>query len=259
MILFLALIPASALGSLAPLPKPDRGKHPEPTQEPQNDAATPAKSAEPDAPKPKKADQKNKRSAPPEQSSRILWIAPNFGAVTAGVQFKPMTAKEKFKLATNDTFDYTGFVWTGILAGQSMAMRNYPEFGDGMAAYGNYYWHEFVDGASGTYFTEAIVPVLTHQDPRYFTLGRGGFLKRLGYALSRTVVTKTDSGRNAFNWSELGGNGAEAALANLYYPAQERGVSSTMINWGEQMESAALNNVAKEFWPDFRHDILRQK
>jgi hypothetical protein len=140
-----------------------------------------------------------------------------------------------------------------------MAMRNYPEFGDGMAAYGRYYWRGFIDGASGTYFTEAIVPVLTHQDPRYFTLGRGGFLKRLGYALSRTVVTKTDSGGNAFNWSELGGNGAEAALSNLYYPPQERGVSKTMINWGAQMESAALNNIAKEFWPDFRRDVLRMK
>jgi hypothetical protein len=26
--------------------------------------------------------------------------------------------------------------------------------------------------------TEAIVPALTHEDPRYYTLGHGGFLKR---------------------------------------------------------------------------------
>jgi hypothetical protein len=32
-----------------------------------------------------------------------------------------------------------------------------------------------------------------------------------------------------------------------------------MENWGAQMESAALNNIVKEFWPDIRHDILRQK
>jgi hypothetical protein len=28
---------------------------------------------------------------------------------------------------------------------------------------------------------------------------------------------------------------------------------------GTQMESAALNNIAKEFWPDIRHKLLRQK
>jgi hypothetical protein len=194
-----------------------------------------------------------------KQTKRILWIAPNFGAVSPGAELPALTTKQKFKLARQDSFDYSSFVWTGILAAQSMALRQYPEFGDGMAAYGRYYWRGFLDGTSGTYFTEAIVPTLTHEDPRYFTLGHGGFLRRFGYALSRTALTRTDSGGTAFNWSELGGNGAEAALSNLYYPPEERGVTKTMENWGAQMESAALNNIAKEFWPDFRRDVLRMK
>ena len=32
-----------------------------------------------------------------------------------------------------------------------------------------------------------------------------------------------------------------------------------MRGWGTQMESAALNNIVKEFWPDIRHKILRGK
>ena len=112
---------------------------------------------------------------------------------------------------------------------------------------------------SGTFFTEAIVPVITHEDPRYFTLGHGGFFRRLAFALSRTVVTKTDSGGLSFNISEVGGNAMEAGLANLYYPSQERGLRKTAENWGGQMEGAVLNNIAKEFWPDIRHYILRRK
>jgi hypothetical protein len=51
----------------------------------------------------------------------------------------------------------------------------------------------------------------------------------------------------------------EAALSNAYYPPQERGVKQTLRRWGTQMEGATLNNVAKEFWPDIRRLLFRQK
>jgi hypothetical protein len=186
------------------------------------------------------------------QTNRIMGVVPNFGAVSANTQLPPLTTKGKFWLATEDNFDYSSFIWTGILSGQEFALKNYPEFGQGAAGYGRYYWHTFVDGVSGTYFTEAIVPWVTHEDPRYYTLGHGGFFRRTYYALSRVVITRTDSGRATFNWSEVGGNAIEAGLANAYYPPQERGAHQTAINWGAQLESAALNDIAKEFWPDVR-------
>lgn len=196
-----------------------------------------------------------------KQTNRILWVVPNFGAVSANTQLPPLSVKGKFWLATQDSFDYSGFVWTGILSGQEFGTKAYPEFGQGMAGYGRYYYHIFIDGVSGTFFTEAIVPTITREDPRYYTLGRGhgGFLRRTGYALSRVVVTKTDSGRQSFNWSEVVGNAFEAGLSNAYYPAQERGARQTAINWGAQIESAALNNIAKEFWPDIRRLLFREK
>jgi hypothetical protein len=193
-----------------------------------------------------------------KQTDRILWVVPNFAAVSANTQLPPLTPRGKFVLATEDSVDYTGFTWTAILAGQAMATRSDPELGTGIKGYSRYYWRTFADGVSGTFFTEAIVPSITHEDPRYFTLGHGGFLRRFGYALSRTVVTKTDSGGLSFNWSEVGGNALEAALSNAYYPPEERGWRQTARDWGQQMESAVLNNIVKEFWPDIRHFILRQ-
>src|ERR1700747_1224596 len=164
---------------------------------------------------------KSKDESKGKQTNRILWVVPNFAAVSANTQLPPLSAKGKFWLATEDSFDYSSFVWTGILVGQEFGLNNFPEFGQGMAGYGRYYWHTFVDGVSGTYFTEAIIPWISHEDPRYYTMGHGGFFRRVGYALSRVVLTKTDSGRTSFNWSEVGGNGLEAGLANVYYPPQE--------------------------------------
>lgn len=193
------------------------------------------------------------------QTKRMFWVVPNFAAVSPGTQLPPLSPHDKFVLAWHDSFDYSSFIWTGILAGQSLALNSDPELGHGPAGYARYYWRGFVDGVSGTYFTEAIVPVISHEDPRYYTLGRGGFFRRIAYSLSRTVLTKTDSGGTSFNWSEVGGNACEAALSNLYYPPQERGANQTLRDWGTQMESAALNNVVKEFWPDIRHKVFRLK
>jgi hypothetical protein len=100
---------------------------------------------------------------------------------------------------------------------------------------------------------------VTHEDTRYYTLGHGGFFHRTAYALSRVVITKTDSGGKSFNYSEIVGNGMEAGLSNFYYPPEERGFSKTAQNWGTQLEAAALNNIVKEFWPDIRRHLLRQK
>jgi len=189
----------------------------------------------------------------------MFGVVPNFAAVSANTQLPPLSPKGKFDLAFHDSFDYSSFTWTAIIAAQSLALNSDPELGHGPAGYVRYYWRAFVNGVSGTYFTEAIVPAISHEDPRYYTLGHGGFFHRSGYAISRTFITKTDSGGTSFNWAEVGGNGMEALLSNAYYPPQERGASQTLRDWGTQMESAALNNIVKEFWPDIRQKVFRRK
>jgi hypothetical protein len=184
---------------------------------------------------------------------------PNFSAVSAHTEVPALSARDKFVLATKDSGDYSSFIWSGLQAAQSMALKSYPELHQGAAGYGRYYWRAFADQASGSFFTEAIVPALTHEDPRYYTLGYGGFFRRARYALSRVVITKTDSGLNTFNISEIAGNGMEAGLANLYYPPQERSLHNTAVNWATQLEAAGLNNLVREFWPDIRRKVLRQK
>jgi hypothetical protein len=194
-----------------------------------------------------------------KQTRRMFGVIPNFTAVSANTEVPTLSARDKFWLATQDSVDYSSFVWAGMQAGQSMALKSYPELGHGVAGYSRYYWRAFADQASGSYFTEAIVPALTHEDPRYYTLGHGGFFRRAGYALSRVVLTKTDSGGTTLNISEIAGNGMEAGLANLYYPPQERSLHNTAVNWASQLEAASLNNLVREFWPDIRRKFLRQK
>jgi hypothetical protein len=194
-----------------------------------------------------------------KQPKRILWVIPNYRAVSADTHLPPLSLKNKFWLATQDSFDYSSFIFAGMLAGVGQAQNSYPEFRQGAAGYGRYYWHSFADQAVGNYFTEAIVPAITREDPRYYTLGHGGFFPRTGYAITRLLVTRTDSGGRTFNFSEIVGNGAGAGVSNLYYPSRYSTWTKTGQKWLTQCALDGVFNVFKEFWPNISHSVLRQK
>jgi hypothetical protein len=193
------------------------------------------------------------------QTPRIMGVLPNFTAVDSNTRLPRLSTREKFVVAMHDSVDYSSFLLVAGLAGKGLSSNAIPSLGKGTAGFGRYYWREFTDQVSGTFFTEAIFPTLTHEDPRYYTLGKNGFFRRAGYAISRTFITKNDRGTNEFNISEIGGNASEAALSNLYYPAAERGFDKTAKNFATQTIITAGANVLKEFWPDIRKNVFRLK
>ena len=214
----------------------------------------PQPQASPDPTQPQSQDPVSQKKQP----KRILWVIPNYRAVSADVYTPPLDGHGKFRLMVDDTFDYSAFLYVGFVAGLRTAAASYPEFGEGAAAYGQYYWRSFVDNASGNTFTEWLLPVVFKQDPRYFTKGYGSFFSRAGYAASRLVVTRSDKGTEQFNISEIGGNLAAGGLSNAYYPAPKRGVGNTFNNWAVQLGLDGTFNVLKEFWPDIAHKVFHQ-
>ena len=197
--------------------------------------------------------------AQPQQTKRILGIIPNFRAVSADTKLPPQTPKQKFLTATQDSFDYSALFIPAMLAGYSQATNATPEFHQGAAGYARYFWHSYVDQAIENYMVEAIVPIITHQDNRYYTLGKGGFFKRTGYAISRVVVTRNDAGNNTFNTSEVIGAGAAAGISNLYYPSAERTASNTISKWGINVGVDGAAFILKEFWPDINKAVFHSK
>jgi len=227
----------------------------------QPSATTDGKSSLPDAPAPNvsPAEANNPNEEYGKQPKRILGIIPNFRAVSANAHLPPLSFKSELWLATQDTFDYSDVIFVGALAGISMAGKSQPSFGQGAAGFGRYYWHVFVDGAIENYMTEAIVPAATREDPRYYTLGKGGFMKRSGYAVSRLFITRTDAGKRTFNLSEIVGAGAAAGIGNAYYPAQSNQFVKTYQRWGTQVGLDGVFNALKEFWPDIDQAVFHGK
>lgn len=194
-----------------------------------------------------------------QQTKRILGIIPNFRSVSVDAKLPPLSPGSKFKLMFQDSFDYSSFIYVGILAGVGQVQNSYPEFHKGSSAYGRYYWHSFADNLGGNLMTEAVVPTLTREDPRYYTLGRGGFFRRTGYSISRLLVTRTDHGGISPNVSEIIGNGAAAGMANFYYPRQERTWTKTGQRWLLQIGLDGASNLIKEYWPDLNSRLFHGK
>jgi hypothetical protein len=211
--------------------------------------------SEPQAP----SNNDSKSSTSSLTNDRIFGVIPNYRTVEDPTQgIPPVSTKQKFQIAAGDSFDYYAYPIAALFAAVAQAENSPQSWGQGWGAYGKRFAAQFVDQTDENMMTEAVVPWLTKQDPRYFRLGQGSFWHRTGYAVSRIWVTRTDAGQKAFNVSEIAGAGIAATISNTYYPPDSRSVSQTLSRWGIFVGEDTVFNVLKEFWPDMRYKILKR-
>jgi hypothetical protein len=191
------------------------------------------------------------------EAKRIFWIIPNFRTSPSLAQYKPITPREKFRIASLDSFD-RGTVALGVLfAAEAQLTNSNPSFGQGVRGYAHYFGTAYADYVIGDYMTEAVFPVILHQDPRYFRRGTGSGWSRFGYAAGQIFLTHNDSGRVQFNFSEIAGNSAAVAISMAYYP-ENRDAKDGVSKLGSQLGVDMASNILKEFWPDLERKLSRK-
>jgi hypothetical protein len=192
-------------------------------------------------------------------NGRVLGVIPAHKIIpTTSVAVESLTPGRKFNLAFKDTVDPFTFVSAAFYGGIAQWQNDYPGYGQGAQGYSKRFAAAYSDQAIGNYLTEAIFPILLHDDPRYFRLGVGSKLGRLGYALSRTLITRTDSGMKRFNFSEILGNSTAAGISTLYYPPAQRTIGEVSEKLALQVVGDSVFNVLIEFWPDMRRAIFHK-
>jgi len=180
-----------------------------------------------------------------QEQQRVLSVIPNF-YVTYEEHPAPLTSKLKFQLALKALTDPVTLIGFGLNAAIYQAV-GYPSYGQGWGAYGQRLGATFAGGYSKILLGDAVFASVLHQDPRYFYQGTGTTKSRLLHALATPFITKGDDGRREVNWSEILGDLSSGAIAEAYYPSQDRGagvvVRSALIGAGGR---AALG-VVQEF------------
>jgi len=182
-----------------------------------------------------------------EEKQRILGVVPNY-YVSYNQDTAPLRPKQKFDLAWRFTLDPASFAIVGIIAGVRQANNTYRDYGQGAAGYGKRYAAAYGDFLSGTFISNAILPSLLKQDPRYFYKGWGTKRSRILYALANAVICKGDNGSWQANYSNIIGSLASGGISNAYYPAKDRnGAAPTFENAGINIGATGAANLVQEF------------
>jgi hypothetical protein len=250
----------------------DAGQNPAPqTAPPAVPASAPASSTD------KSKSAGGKTAAPPAGTSndRLGGLLPNFLTLETGAKLPPLTVKQKFGVVARATFDPVQYPWWALLSGLDQAGNSDPALGQGWEGYGKRYGIVAADGTIENFMVSAVLPTLLRQDPRFYQSSKGGFLHRTGYAVTRIVITRGDSGRTQFNFSEIIGAGLAAAISTYSYHPKSTFISMpsnphlfvpsdrTFLNtcsvWGTQVSLDTMTIFIKEFWPDIRRAIRKKK
>lgn len=170
-----------------------------------------------------------------------------------------LSRRQKFKVFVQYTYSPYTFGGAVFDAGLAQATGAWHSYGGGMEGYGKRYGASLADAESGAFFGRFLFPVLLHEDPRYLRSTSRNTMPRIGYALSRVLVTHDDSGNKRANFSLILSAFAASGMANAYYPREERGFGDTAARAGGGLLSTAEMNLLREFWPDIRNKLKKHE
>jgi len=165
----------------------------------------------------------------------------------------------KFALFTERISSPATFLSAAFDAGYSHVTGDWKAYGQGADGYGKRYGATLADAEARSFFQSFLMPSLFHQDPRYFLSRKTRFLSRVAYAVTRVVVTKSDSGKDTFNSSLLAGTVLSKALTNVYYPKPERGFKPTTSRIGGALLADIQADLLLEFGPDLKRFLRKHE
>ena len=97
----------------------------------------------------------------PPEDKRAFGVIPNYRTAEGSAPFQPITTKQKFTIATKDSFDYPVLGTTGFFAGLSQIQGSGNNvYGQGMKGFAHRYGISYADQVVGNFFPEAIVPTV---------------------------------------------------------------------------------------------------
>ncbi len=201
--------------------------------------------------------------APAQDPATASTAPPNAAVpgVSSSVSSAPPSVDEKWSFFVSETATPLALISAGMGATVSQMTHSAP-------LYGRHPWRHYAflerygaalgDEVSSNFFSDFLLASAFHEDTRYRREGGPHHvLRRIGYAISRAVVTRTDAGEPTFNYANVAGCAMSAALSNAYYPPLSRTQSVALVNWGTDIAGAGLSNLLPEFGPDVGHWFKR--
>ena len=173
---------------------------------------------------------------------------------------EPMSVRDKvlggFKSSAS-LYSAVGWITS---AGYEHVLNSSPNYGTNSEAFAQRFGAAVARGVSEGVFSNSLFAPIFREDPRYYIMGPGhSFFKRLVYAGTRSIITRTDSGKTSPNFSLIAGNAAGSALTIVYYPSINTTTTEVLSTWGTSLGGSALGFVVDEFIVDVLIDLHIKK
>ena len=167
----------------------------------------------------------------------------------------PLSSWDKFKLAANNSVSLST-VGAALLGGAyDQAIDSPSGYGQGASGYGKRFGSGMARAASDNLFGTFLLASMLHEDPRFYVKKDLSFKQAVKYSAVRLVRTRSDSGRPVVNYAGLLGPLAGEALANTYWPEQNRGVGSTFVRYASDIGWRFGGNLLRQYWPQVNREL----
>ena len=182
---------------------------------------------------------------PPCPLSPINWLA----RFINGPAVKPLTPKEKARLAMRNVLDPFNAITILGQSGIAVGSDAHSPYGPGMAGFGRSVGVSYAQDLTGEFFGTFLIPSVVHQDPHYHRLPDAPMIQRVRHAIVQVVWTQGDNGKGMLNYANLLGFAIDDEISNLYVPGRATNLPSSAARYSIGLATAPIDNFITEFLP----------
>jgi len=172
-----------------------------------------------------------------------------------GPQVKPLTPREKARLAAKNLLDPFNAITIFGTAAISVGSNPDSPYGPGMPGFGRYVGVSYTQDLTGEFFNTFLIPSLMHQDPHYHRMPHASIVRRIAHTAEQVVWTQGDNGRGMLNYATLAGYAIDDEIGNLYVPGRQTNLPASATRYGVGLALSPIDNIVTEFLPDVARRI----
>ena len=172
-----------------------------------------------------------------------------------GPEIKPLTPKEKARLAARNVLDPFNAVTIGANSAIAIGSDSHSAYGPGLRGFWRYTGVSYTEDITSEFFGTFLIPSIFHQDPHYHRMPHAPIPRRILNAIVQVGWARGDSGKGMPNYSTLIAAPIDAEIANLYVPGLETDLPTTATRVLTGYALAPTDNFVTEFLPDVARRI----
>lgn len=142
----------------------------------------------------------------------------------------------------------SAFLYAGTLAGVNQWTSRPAEWRQGGIGYGRRFRDELAQTIIGNTLQDGLALRLD-EDNRYFNSGQRGFARRLGYAITSSVLARRSNGSRTVSVSALGGVAGASLIDQIWQPRSASDVGYAARSFGLAFAFRAGIDIVREFAP----------